>query len=111
MDKPTSDKWIVMKLFFEQEVTYKLVMGWNGGYEYEPSWKTNDGITSVEYDAQTECYKFIGQHDNDNYSCHKDAYGLSHSNELGHEHLCKKYQDKIQNSIMPKETNWMTLKY
>lgn len=108
MNKP--DKWVIMKLAFEGETIYKVVAGWGGSYLQGASWRTNSGIVSVDYEPETECYIFKGYGDSD-YACHKDRYGVDHSNELGHKHLKDRHIKAIEMAVMPKDTNWMTLKY
>ncbi len=104
------DKWLIMKLAFDDKTIYKLVMGWNGNYLEGSSWRTNTGIDSVSYDPPTECYVFKGIRGNQ-YVCHKDRYGKDYTNELGYKNVEEHHLKAIEMSVMSKDTNWMTLKY
>lgn len=104
------DKWLIIKLAFEGKSIYKLVMGWNGNYLEGSSWRTNSGIESVSYDPLTERYIFKGYRGN-KYQCHRDRYGTDYTNELGCKHVTEQCLKGIEMTVMPKDTNWMTIKY
>ena len=72
----TPDSWIVMKitLFNEgDDVIYKVLGGWTGGYLDGDSWRINSGITRVDNDDNY--YYFYG-HTGSCYKCHKQQEGL-----------------------------------
>ena len=70
----TPDKWAVIKITTQEDVLYKVVASFSGGYAHGDSWKINSGIAVVE---ETEkYYDFIG-YSGSVYRCYKQSYGLS----------------------------------
>lgn len=107
MNRP--DRWVIIKITSEDEVSYKVFATWFGGYLDGDSWKVNSGIVRVEEEG--DYLKFFG-HSGSCYECPKSesTYGtnfytqgvldnmISKSTELGH-----------QMELMPSDTDWMNL--
>lgn len=70
----TPDKWVLVRITNNSEVTYIVFAGWYGGYTSGDSWKMNSGIVKSEFDG--EYYTFYGE-SSSIYKCHKDCYGMS----------------------------------
>jgi hypothetical protein len=74
MSEYMPDRWVVLKISNGEEVIYKVMGGWYGGYLGADSWRMNSGITKVELDGDT--YKFYG-HSGSVYLCPKNNYGMT----------------------------------
>ena len=69
------DRWILIKIITpENEVLYKVLAGWFGGYLGSDSWKINSGITSVEENDNS--YEYTG-YTGSVYVCRKSSYGTT----------------------------------
>lgn len=68
------DKWAVIKITTQEEILYKVVASFFGGYAHGDSWKINSGIVSVE-ETETH-YDFTG-YSGSTYRCCKGSYGFS----------------------------------
>lgn len=71
----TPDKWVILKLKNDDQIIYKVMGGWQGGYLGNDSWRVNSGITKVEVD--NDYYLFHG-HSGSTYKCHKKMYGMTY---------------------------------
>lgn len=96
------DNWVVLKISNEEEVLYKVLAGWSGGYTTGDSWRLNSGITSVE--KQAYLYGFYGS-SGSVYWCHQGSYGLRMNNVDIYKKLVKAFPDKVE--LMPEDTDWM----
>ena len=98
------DNWVVLKISNEEEVLYKVLAGWSGGYTTGDSWRLNSGITSVE--KQAYLYGFYGS-SGSVYWCHQGSYGLRMGTAGIYNDLVSQFGDKID--MMPEDTNWENL--
>ena len=74
MSEHKPDRWVILKIKSKNEVLYKVMGGWYGGYLGSDTWRINSGITKVELDG--DVYKFHG-HSGSVYLCHKNNYGMT----------------------------------
>lgn len=74
MSTYTPDHWVMLKITYKGEPTYKILAGWGGSYLYGASWKLNSGVTRVEDNG--DFYSFYG-YSGSVYECRKNSYGLS----------------------------------
>lgn len=72
MTKP--DRWVILQINNNKQITYKVLAGWSGSYLYGQSWQLNSGIKSVE--VENDYYLFHG-YSGSIYKCHKDMYSLN----------------------------------
>lgn len=94
----TPDNWVVLKIKRKEELTYKVLVGWSGGYLDGDSWRLNSGI--VKIDKNGDYYNFHG-YSGSVYKCHKNSETLRMNNMHIYEQLKKKYGDNID--IVPIE--------
>lgn len=100
------DNWVVLRIEFEGNVTYKVLAGWSGGYTTGDSWKLNSGITHVTEDENF--YYFYG-HSGSCYQCHKEYYELRANNSHAYLHFKELLGDKL--TVLPSNTDWLNLNY
>ena len=94
------DCWVVIKITNNDEVLYKVLAGWGGGYLNGDSWRLNSGINLV-FDHDREIH-FHGS----TYICHKEAYGLRMSTAG----IFKQMQmSDVAVELMPEDTDWSKL--
>lgn len=68
------DRWVVIKIDYDDEVIYKVFGSWQGGFLNGDSWRMNSGVKSVSLDVDFLLFKgFSGS----TYYCHKDSYGMT----------------------------------
>ena len=70
--------WILLKITTPDEILYKVLAGWYGGYTYGDSWKINSGIT--KYKEQDSSIEFHGN-SGSVYICHKEVERTSMTTE------------------------------
>lgn len=68
------DKWVVIEIKNEEEVFYKILGGWSGGYLDGDSWRLNSGVVEVE--KKGENYHFKGD-SGSVYICNENSYGMN----------------------------------
>lgn len=103
------DKWVVVKITYNEKSHYRVFACWYGGWAGSDSWKLNSGITKATFEEN--CFHFEGS-SGSVYVCHKNTYG---TNMYGHGVL----QNMIDNAskdgglieILPEETNFLELNY
>ena len=88
----TPDNWVIVKIAHPDEVIYKILGGWSGGYLDGDSWRLNSGITKVEEDGD---YFIFHGYSGSAYQCHKDAEALRHNCSGIFRMLQEQYPDKI----------------
>jgi len=106
------DSWVVLKITNikrsgntgygrTEEVLYKVLAGWGGGYLHGDSWRLNSGINLVfDHDREIHFYGESGS----NYICHKETYGLRMSTAGIFKQLQEKFGDAVE--LMPEDTDW-----
>ena len=69
--------WKIMRIENDDdEVLYKVLGGWSGGYLDGDSWRINSGIAYTSYLEEDDCYLFHG-HSGSIYKCHVGAERMS----------------------------------
>ena len=96
------DNWVVLKISNEEEVLYKVLAGWSGGYTTGDSWRLNSGITLAF--VREDSVDFYGN-SGSLYHCRKGSYGLRMNNVDIYKKLVKAFPDKVE--MMPEDTDWM----
>ena len=106
------DCWVVIKITNtdtllateNDEVLYKVLAGWGGGYLNGDSWRMNSGINLV-FDHEDEVH-FYGE-SGSTYICHKETYGLRMSTAG----IFKQMQmsDIAAVELMPEDADWSKL--
>lgn len=83
------DTWAILRITNTEtnEIIYKILAGWYGGYLSGDSWKLNSGITSYEY--RDNKYIFSG-YSGSFYECHEESERLSMTTAGALEYLRKK---------------------
>ena len=84
------DNWVIVKITHPEEVVYKILAGWSGGYLYGDSWRMNSGI--VRASTEGDCTLFYGS-SGSVYKCHKDHQRLSNITAGIYEALVKQGKD------------------
>lgn len=106
----TPDKWIMLKFNYNDDIVYKILGTWLGGYARGDSWRLNSGVTRVEEDQ--EFYYFYGFGES-LYKCHKETYGMG----LYTEQVLLNWQKQAEGSaditleVLQEETNFMEINY
>ena len=67
------DSWVILETQSFNNIFYKVLAGWSGGYLYGGSWRMNSGISKIEEIG--DFYLFHGN-SGSTYKCHKHSYGL-----------------------------------
>jgi hypothetical protein len=102
LNKYVPDYWIVFKILSDtNEVLYKVLAGWSGGYLYGNSWRINSGIVGVEEDE--DFFHFKGS-SGSVYSCMKDRYDLRGETVFVWAKIKDRYEDLVEE--MPEDTDW-----
>jgi hypothetical protein len=104
MSEYTPHNWVILKIINEDEILYKVLAGWSGGYLDGDSWRMNSGITGV--DKQAYLWGFYGS-SGSVYWCHQGSYRLTMATSGTYNQLKKKFGDAVE--IMPEDTDWTTL--
>lgn len=73
MTEYNPDCWVMLKMTYRDEVFYKVLGGWVGGYLYGDFWRLNSGVERVE--LIDGMYHFHGS-SGSVYKCNPDTYGL-----------------------------------
>tara|TARA_B110000977_G_C11040751_1_gene478783 strand:- start:1163 stop:1486 length:324 start_codon:yes stop_codon:yes gene_type:complete len=100
------DNWVVLKIANKRndEILYKVLAGWSGGYLGSDGWRLNSGITEVE--IYGEHYIFRG-YSGSEYWCHMETYGLKMNNAGVWKDISEAFPDTV--SLMDEKTNWSKL--
>ena len=117
MSEYTPDNWVVLKLTQQlktgntgygrkEQVLYKVLAGWSGGYLDGDSWRMNSGITGVE--KQAHLYGFYGS-SGSVYWCHQGGYRLRMNNAGVYNQIKERFGDAVE--LMPEDTNWMEIEW
>ena len=105
MSEHKPDNWIMLKINLENEILYKILGGWSGGYLDGDSFRINSGVTKATKDG--DYFVFEG-HSGSKYYCHKNNY-MIRMNIAG---VLGAIQEKYPNIIqMPDDTDWLSLDY
>lgn len=70
------DKWIILKITYNDSIIYKLFSSWYGGYLGSDSWKLNSGIKDIELPLEDTYIDFIG-YSGSIYRCQDGCYGTN----------------------------------
>lgn len=106
------DNWVVLKITLptdtvnpldgqKENVLYKVLGGWEGGYLNGDTWRMNSGITGVE--KQAHRYGFYGS-SGSVYWCHQGGYCLTSITSGVYNKLKENFGDAVE--LMPKDTKW-----
>lgn len=68
----TPHNWVIIK-FKGEDLHYRVLGGWSGGYLDGSSWRINSGIERHEYDG--DYWYFYGT-SGSCYKCYLDSYGI-----------------------------------
>ena len=103
----TPDKWVILKINYEDKIIYKVFASWYGGYMSSDSWQLNSGIVAVELNEHG-FYNFTG-YSGSVYQCHEDLYGLSAYSSAVLEDIMYRATTKIE--ILDSYDNFLDLDY
>lgn len=92
----TPDKWVIVKLTYDNDVIYKVLGSWYGGFTSGDSWRLSSGVTYVE---DKDKYYNIHNESGSVYECYKDNEGMSSYTSTVYERL-KKELDKSKKGTM-----------
>ena len=97
----TPDNWVVFKHIQKDEVAYRVLAGWSGGYLTGDSWSVNSGIIKVE--EEPEYFLFHGW-SGSIYKCRKGSYKLRMNNAHVWDVLEDRYGSDV--TMMDEDTDW-----
>lgn len=100
----TPDNWVIIKMSKDDDIFYKVLAGWSGGYLDGDSWRLNSGITKIE--EKKDSYLFYG-YSGSVYECRKGGYGLRMNNLHVWTKFKAKYGDSVE--LIDENTNWEKL--
>lgn len=100
------DNWVVLKITYDNQLFYKVLAGWSGGYLDGDSWRMNSGVSRVERDG--DFYLFYGA-SGSCYRCHSKAYRLSMATTGVYNQLCERFTSFVH--LMPEDTVWVNIDY
>ena len=95
MSEYRPDSWVILKMKGKDQVLYKVLGGWSGGYTQGSSWRLNSGITKAEYDVSNDVWRFYGS-SGSVYVVNPDNYGLRMSIAGIFETMIKTYPDQVE---------------
>jgi hypothetical protein len=105
MSQYKPNNWVVLKIMQpDQDILYKVLAGWSGGYLAGASWRLNSGITKVVY--QGDYVEFYGS-SGSVYSCPLSQYMIRMNTAGIWMQIKKKFGDAIE--LLPEDTDWNTL--
>lgn len=87
------DSWVVIKMTHKNNIFYKVLGGWSGGYLNGTSWRLNSGVEKVE--LANDRYMFYGS-SGSVYTCHKESYGLKMSTADIWKQMKDTYPDQVE---------------
>ena len=68
------DNWVLLEITDNDEVRYKVLAGWDGGYLGDDYWRISSGVTDIQLeDGVCLIYNESGSV----YNCHKDCMRLN----------------------------------
>ena len=70
----TPDRWAIVKTTVEDDVRYRIIGSWYGGYLGSNSWRLSSGITDFE---EHEDYYLFYNRSGSVYTCFKSSVGMS----------------------------------
>lgn len=80
----TPDRWVITKVTINDDVSYRVMGSWYGGYLGANSWRLSSGIT--DYKDLGDIYSFHNV-SGSTYDCHKSATGMSSTAAMALERL------------------------
>lgn len=86
------DNWVVLRFDNDNEVLYKILVGWSGGYLHGDSWKINSGIVKVE---ETKDYYDVFGYSGSRYRCRKQLETLRNNNAYIFNKLVENFPNKV----------------
>jgi len=109
MSQYAPDKWLVIKLSYENGSHYRVFGSWYGGWAGSDSWRMNSGITSVTQDDQA--YYFKGT-SGSLYTCYKNCYGASgYATCILEDMINKQHNLGTDIDILADSTDFLNLEY
>jgi hypothetical protein len=91
----TPDLWAIVKVTTGDEINFRVLGSWYGGYLGGDSWRMSSGI--VDYDDHEDHYAFFN-HSGSVYVCSKSAVGLSSMAYMALDNLQSTYQQSRQSN-------------
>ena len=106
----TPDCWVVLRIVSikdDNEIFYRLLSGWVGGYAQADAWRLNSGITKFEDDGS---HWLVHGKSGSVYRCHKNSYLLSTLTFSKYTEWQKTLgEETIQ--MMPEDTDWLNVNW
>lgn len=102
----TPDSWVVIRMTHKEQIIYKVLGGWSGGYINGSSWRLNSGTVRAEYDIGRDVWNFYGS-SGSVYSVNPDTYGLRMSTSEIWETMKNTYPNNVE--LLPADTDWNKL--
>lgn len=96
MSEYNPDKWAILKIEMNDNLVYKVLGGWSGGYLDGDGWRLSSGLESVETEGD---FYLLKNHSGSVYKCHKEANGfnrISGEKFAEYEKILKKQGGKIK---------------
>ena len=104
----TPDTWVVLRIVSikdDNQVFYRLLSGWIGGYARSDEWRLNSGITKFE---DADSHWIIHGQSGSVYRCGKNSYRFSALTSDKHNEWQKALgEENIQ--VMPEDTDWLNV--
>lgn len=107
MTEYNPDSWVVLKMTHKDEIIYKVLGGWYGGYLHGDSWRLNSGIEKCEYDIANDKWRFYGS-SGSVYAVSPNSYGLSVMTANILDTMQKTYPDQVE---MLESRDWSTMEW
>jgi len=107
MNEYFPDRWVIVKITYQDQTVYKVFGTWFGGFVEPENWRLNSGIVRSEYKKGK--YLFYG-YSGSVYHCRKDNYGTS----LYSSSVLKRWIDKADKAgglieILPEDVDPLSL--
>jgi len=102
------ERWIVVRIVSikdNNQVFYRLLCGWHGGYLDGAFWRINSGITKVEDGGD---YWTVFGRSGSVYRCHKESYGFS-TLTFNKYTRWQEYLGEENFQMMPENTDWLNV--
>jgi hypothetical protein len=96
----TPNKWVILKTTNKDEILYRVLADWSGGYLDSDMWRLSSGITKISEDGD---YYLIENHSGSVYKCHKNTETLGKTAGLMYNEWLKENKDDINLELISME--------
>jgi len=104
------DCWVVIRIVSVEDsnqIFYRLLSGWIGGYAQADAWRLNSGIIKME---DVDSHWVVHGQSGSVYRCYKNSYRLSTLTFAKYTEWQKKLGEETL-QMMPENTDWLNVNW